>query len=181
MKKLRVPQAEKIEQIRQAASLTYESGLTAAEVAKKLGVTQRTVYRHLEAFKLLRNPRRIERLKEKKRQNISVGIRTRNLENYKESLKEKAVDAIKDGLDDPGDPYKRANIGVQVMKGIGEFTPDTGPVGIQLLMDRCPPEWRSEFGLAPNDQGQIQDAEIIESDSALPSATDLEQAKEAAQ
>ena len=42
--------------------------------------------------------------------------------NYREMLRTKAIAAITDGLDTPDDAYKRANIGVKVLEGIGEFT-----------------------------------------------------------
>ena len=76
---------------------------------------------------------------------------SRGLAGYRDRIKEKSVVAIEAGLDDPVNSYKRAGIGVQVMKGIGEFVPDQGPVGIQMIMERCPSEWRQRYGLVSRD------------------------------
>ncbi len=64
--------------------------------------------------------------------------------DYKDDLKLKSIDAVRAGLDDEKDNYKRANIGLGVLKGIGEFANETG-VQINNLIAACPPEWASRY------------------------------------
>jgi hypothetical protein len=57
----------------------------------------------------------------------------------KDELRRKAYPAVTAGLDCADDPYKRANVGVQVLKGTGDLFGDTNVnVGIQL--NNCPAE-----------------------------------------
>jgi hypothetical protein len=65
--------------------------------------------------------------------------------DYKNELKMKSIDAIHKGLEHKRDPYKRASLGVNVMKGIGEFQNDGANVNIQNVMASVPPEWRDRY------------------------------------
>ena len=55
--------------------------------------------------------------------------------DYKERLKGKAVVAVEDGLECSVDPYKRCGLGVQVLKGIGEFEGENPLVGIVIQIE----------------------------------------------
>ncbi len=93
------------------------------------------------AEKLNRKPTTIRHFLEMTRQLAeSSGIAF----DYKEDLKLKSIDAVRAGLDDEKDNYKRANIGLGVLKGIGEFANETG-VQINNLIAAIPPEWESRY------------------------------------
>ncbi len=49
--------------------------------------------------------------------------------DYRARLKAKSIAAIESGLDPDPDKYKAGNLGVQVMKGIGEFQGDQPAAG----------------------------------------------------
>jgi len=74
-----------------------------------------------------------------------------DFEMAKQDLRRKAYPAVAAGLDCPKDPYKRGNLGVQVLKGTGDLFGDTNVnVGIQL--NQCPPELLERLLLAPSDE-----------------------------
>ncbi len=54
--------------------------------------------------------------------------------DYRVELKGKAITAVKAGLDDPRDSYKRAGVGIQTLKGIGEFQGDQ-PTGRGIFVE----------------------------------------------
>jgi len=57
--------------------------------------------------------------------------------DYKLRLKTKAISAVEAGLDDASDNYKRGNLGVVTLKGIGEFQgeqPSTQGVQITICL-----------------------------------------------
>ncbi len=72
--------------------------------------------------------------------------------DWRSGLREKAVEGIHAGLDCKKDPYKRANIGVNVLKGLGDFAPEQGgnvvvstlvsnlPIGMQHLFPEGNPQ-----------------------------------------
>lgn len=52
---------------------------------------------------------------------------------YRQTLERKAVTSVERGLDDSSDSYKSANIGVQVLKGLGVFAGDQqGAINVSL-------------------------------------------------
>lgn len=67
--------------------------------------------------------------------------------HLKNRLKAKAVIAIENGLDWDQDPYRQGALGVQVMKGIGEFKSDhdTGQAKVNVLINMVPPEWKQRY------------------------------------
>lgn len=72
-------------------------------------------------------------------------------------LKGKALVAIESGLDCERDPYRRAAVGVNVMKGIGEFKSDHGDgAQINVLVNAVPEEWKQRYITAPRDIKQLQ-------------------------
>ncbi len=93
------------------------------------------------ADKLNRSPGTIKHFLDMTRQLAeSSGIQY----DYKEDLKLKSIDAVRAGLEDEKDNYKRANIGLGVLKGIGEFANETG-VQINNLIAAIPPEWEKRY------------------------------------
>jgi hypothetical protein len=73
-----------------------------------------------------------------------------DLQMTKESLRRKAYPAVSAGLDCPDDPYKRGNLGVQVLKGVGDFQPDNTP-NINVLIQNMPPEFRARYLISNDD------------------------------
>ena len=68
----------------------------------------------------------------------------------RDELRRKAYVAVLAGLNDPRDSYKRASLGVQVLKGVGDLVPDTTmQVTIQMALAAVPPEWRERYTLTP--------------------------------
>ena len=69
-------------------------------------------------------------------------------------LKGKAVVAIEAGLECDRDPYRRGALGVQVMKGIGEFKEDVSGARVAVLINNLPPGWKDRYITAgPGDPG----------------------------
>jgi len=64
--------------------------------------------------------------------------------DWREDLREKAVHAIRSGLTHEKDPYKQAGIGVQTLKGLGEFENETS-VNIGALMSSIPENARGRY------------------------------------
>jgi hypothetical protein len=60
-------------------------------------------------------------------------------------LKGKAVIAIESGLDCERDPYRRGALGVQVMKGIGEFKEDNSGARVAVLVGNLPVGWKERY------------------------------------
>ena len=78
-------------------------GAVKQDIAKEYGIVPETISRMLREVKNVQSP--------------SNPL----ADDYKSTLKNKAIKAVKSGLDWDDDPYKRANIGVKVLEGIGEF------------------------------------------------------------
>lgn len=81
-----------------------------------------------------------------------------NLEIFKTKIRRKAVNAIENGLDCDRDPYRQGALGVQVMKGIGEFKQeDAGGVRVNVLIGSVPVDWKQRYiGNGGNGQAQAQ-------------------------
>ena len=58
--------------------------------------------------------------------------------DWRSDMRVKAIDGVNAGLDCPDDPYKRANIGVNVLKGLGDFAQDQGQVNVTQLVSNLP-------------------------------------------
>jgi hypothetical protein len=122
------------------------AGFTNSQVAAKYGVHPMTVSKFFRRFQ-----------KEAPQAEAAISAT-----DWKQRLKVKSINAIEAGLDCQSDPYKRAGVGLQVMKGIGEFAPDTVPE-VAVLLTTIPGELRTPFGL--NDQGEFDPVEVITLDS----------------
>jgi len=103
-------------------------GLSQAKIAEKWGVSRATVARVLKEFKEV----------------CPQAELSKDLSHYREKLKGKAITAVENGLDCPDDPYKQGNLGVQVLKGLGEFNGDTPSNPINVLIANMPPSLYAE-------------------------------------
>jgi hypothetical protein len=105
--------------VKQSIVADRVSGMKIKDIAKKHGLHRITVGKVIKQFKrdapasMLANP---------------VG-------DYKERLKGKAIGAVENGLECPVDPYKRGGLGVQVLKGIGEFENERPLVGVVINIE----------------------------------------------
>ncbi len=100
---------------KKAVIADYCGGMTQEAIAAKYNVHRATIARVVRDFK----------------EECPQAEITQGTAGYKDRLKGKAVVAVTAGLDDPTDNYKRGNLGVQVLKGIGEFSGDS-PKGDSL-------------------------------------------------
>lgn len=93
----------------------------------------------------------------------TVGVRTLADEDqvtFKRGIRRKAVQAIENGLDCDRDPYRQGALGVQVMKGIGEFKSDQPDVGarVNILIGSVPGDWKQRYiGTGTGNKGQSND------------------------
>ena len=67
-------------------------------------------------------------------------------EKFKGRIRGKAAMAIESGLDCERDPYRQGALGVAVMRGIGEFKPDTAiEAKFNVLVNAVPQEWKQRY------------------------------------
>lgn len=86
--------------------------------------------------------------------------------DYRHDLKVLSIEAIREGLQAKGDPFKRASAGIRVMQGIGEFKPDTINLNVLQRLENVPSELRNRFiTSSPEDEAAVQDAEIVVHDN----------------
>jgi len=78
--------------------------------------------------------------------------------DWKEDMRVKAVDGINAGLTCETDAYKRGNLGVRVMVGLGYFTPDNN-TNINQIINAIPPEWRERYSVTI--EGPVDQPETI--------------------
>lgn len=57
--------------------------------------------------------------------------------NWRETMRPKAIQAVTAGLEHDDDPYKQANVGIQVLKGLGDFKNDA-ELNIVTLVSNAP-------------------------------------------
>jgi len=82
--------------------------------------------------------------------------------DFREDLRREAIKAVRAGLVDDKDSYKRATIGVQTLRGLGEFK-DTAVQGISVIMSSIP------AGLEGYFTRELCDGKQRNSTSQLPS------------
>ncbi len=64
--------------------------------------------------------------------------------DWREDMQNRAIPAINAGLDAEEDPYKRAALGIQALKGLRVLEPDMG-VNIAAIVGQIPAEHRSRY------------------------------------
>jgi DNA-binding CsgD family transcriptional regulator len=117
---------------RAAIVAAVASGQAQTEVARQFNVHRNTVWSLCNNVKSVRNPANP----------LSP--------DYKEALKVKAIGAIHDGLAHKKNPYKAAELGVEVMKGIGEFqSGNQVNVSMATILTQIPEDIAAEMVLTP--------------------------------
>jgi|SRR5689334_15080250 len=97
------------------------------------------------AVKFNRHPATVSRvINELRKCNPAPQVTVRSVQAIKAAMLEPASRAIHAGLGCEDDPYKRGNLGVQVLKGIGVFAPDH-QAPILAIMQDTPKEWRNRY------------------------------------
>ena len=117
---------------RQAIIASVASGRSQISVAKDFGVHRNTVHALCVTVKPF-----------VKRPDPSVSTA------WRDRMRSKAVVAVEAGLDCPDDAYKRGGLGVQALKGLGDFAPEQAinvsaawvqvPAGLQGLLEPTDP------------------------------------------
>lgn len=73
-------------------------------------------------------------------------LASESVEDTKKWLRGKALNAIDNGLSDDRDAYRQAALGVQVMKGIGEFKTDHGEgAKVNIMINNVPDGWKDRY------------------------------------
>lgn len=69
-----------------------------------------------------------------------------SVEDTRKWLRGKALSAIDNGLSDDRDAYRQAALGVQVMKGIGEFKTEHGEgAKVNIMINNVPDGWKDRY------------------------------------
>ena len=58
---------------------------------------------------------------------------------WREDMMERAKGAVNAGLDAPDDPYRRATVGVQALKGLGQFDNEAASANVAVVFQNMPP------------------------------------------
>lgn len=132
------------EATKQAVIADCIAGIRQSDIAKRHKIHAVTVSKWWNRFKSL------------KPQGIDSGS---PIEHQKQGLVTPAFEAVKAGLECTKNAYQRANIGVQVLKGLQIFAPDQA-TSIQVLASGIPTDWRSML--------PTQQVSAITSSSTLP-------------
>ena len=117
---------------RQAIIASVVSGQTQGDVAKQFGIHRNTV------CALCKSVRRLVKRGKPVALKAFVAL-------DRDRMRSKAAVAVEAGLDHEDDPYKRGGLGVQVLKGLGDFAPEQSvnvsaawvqvPTGLQGLLE----------------------------------------------
>src|SRR5262249_40382318 len=75
-----------------------------------------------------------------------------DLQNWKEELKTAAIAAIYDALKCELDAYKRGGIGIQVLKGVGEFSQENAIQVNHFDINNIPPDLLDRYIQSPEDE-----------------------------
>jgi len=121
---------------RQAIFADRSAGLTVRQVAEKYGVHPNIVVSVCKKF-----------AKEDPRTELAQGL----LSGCRDRLEVKAVLAVENGLDCTENPYRRGNLGVSVLKGLGVFNDDGVHVHMNQLINSVPAEWRDRYIVSSED------------------------------
>ncbi len=133
---------------KQAICADAVAGLRVKEIAERHHVHRVTVSKVLARF----------------RREVPNNILADPEGDFKTRLKTKAIVAVESGLDDLTDSYKRGNLGVSVLKGVGVFQ-DEQPRGVYIQLGTVPSQWAERY------QGQ---AERMPEEKKAPCLNSLE-------
>ena len=108
------------------------SGLSAPDIAKRLGRSKTTIMYHLNQLNRAKRPAQDEF-------DATVARNTLRIKGYK---------AVEAGLDCDEDAYKRGSLGVATLKGLGDFAADNPSTSINVFyqaIQQLPPDWRNQY------------------------------------
>jgi hypothetical protein len=125
---------------RMAIVASRAAGVAVNELAKRYRVSRQTIHTVCSVVK--KSSRQ-----EAQEEFDSITFRNR--------LRRKGFVAIEAGLDDSTDNYRRGSIGVQVLKGLGEFNDPDINVHVNAMFAAVPPEWKRDFLLNIEEPEQI--------------------------
>ena len=131
------------------------SGIPGEVVGRKYGIHEASVARLVSQFR---------------RQTDSKAELLQTAGDYRSRLKQRSIAAIDAGLDPSPDKYKAGNLGVSVMKGIGEFQ-EVSMVGVMVALNE-PAGWKSTYRGQWEPKGQ---AERVEQTTTTPETPALSQ------
>ena len=131
--------------VQNAIVSNYLEGMKQVDIARKFDLHRVTVSKVVSRFM----------------READLAENTKVSGDWKQALAERAVEAIEDGLKNRKEPYKRANLGVRVMKGLGHFNPESvNQVG---FFAQVPDAWRERYTPPPEITAQVQEADDDES------------------
>jgi hypothetical protein len=109
-------------------------GVSVNELAKRYDVSRQTISSVLAGLKNAKH-------KDAKEEFDAIVYRNR--------LRKKAYEGVEAGLDCSDDQYKRGNLGVQVLKGVGDFNGDSINVTFNQFVASIPDDMRDRYILTP--------------------------------
>lgn len=114
---------------RQRASIIADwgAGMPVPAIAVKYHRTAPTIYRMIHPLRTSETPPEM----------ISP------TSDWRSRLRQKGVAAVEAGLDCGDDAYRRAEVGVKTLKGLGEFQGEAQTVN--MMLSETPREWREAF------------------------------------
>jgi len=130
-------------QERTAIIAAVVAGTPKGEIAKHFHVHPNTISQMIRQVKTVKNP--------------ANPLNS----DFRQEFRTKAIAAVKSGLDSDLDPYKRANIGVRVLEGIGELIPSQVNVNLNAVIGQVPAELDDELVITP-------DKDVIDVDCSTP-------------
>ncbi len=81
--------------------------------------------------------------------------------DWREDVRVKAVDAVRAGLTAEEDPYKRGGLGIQALKGLGDFEADS-TVNVAAMISQVPEHMRARYITSEPEPNQISsESEVV--------------------
>src|SRR5215831_14777788 len=114
----------------------------------------------------------VSRVCKKFRQEVPQAEMSIDLENWKQQLKAKTIAAIDAALDSAFDPYKRASVGIAVLKGVGEFAQENAIQVNHFDINNIPVELRDRYLSTPEDETVVKpvvyfDGQVVKDDEEI--------------
>lgn len=90
---------------------------------------------------------------------VAAPLYQQSAEEFRTSIRAKAITAIESGLEHDADPYRQAAVGLKVMTGIGEFKADavSAHVTVTNMMAAVPESWRERYVTLPSSSVKVLD------------------------
>jgi hypothetical protein len=113
---------------KQTIAVLRTQGLSNSAIAAKMGLHPITVSKSYSEFR-----------------RDAAGVIDDLGNDWRRDMKILAVRAVKRALADESDKYKSGNIGVQALRGIGEFERDGNTVNVAAIISSIPPDMRDRY------------------------------------